>query len=493
MRGELGSGDLLAALLDSGVVAVALLDGDGAIRDANALGRRLLGLAEGDDGELRPPPWHIAPADPDRATADAFPVAPVLAARAPVHNVRLTLVWSDGGIRHIAVDAAPVEGTTGEWQVLVSLRDATERILAEQALRQREAELAEAQQLAGLGSWVSDLDTGSVRWSDEVYRIFGLRREEWGGTHEAFLERVHPDDRERVQAAVDAALAGDEYDIEHRIIRPNGRVRHVHQRGRVDFDARGRALRMIGTVLDVTEPREAARALEHSRAALERQNAELRRLAEVAAHHLQEPVRRAAVYAQRLERHPGAADWSHLHAQLARMGKLVGDLQRYLAYQTRTPERTAVALDTVLASARADLDLPGAGALTITTAPAPLPTVEADPVQLTEALRQLLDNAVRYRRPDEPPLVHVSTHYDKGTWILTVADNSQGIEAAYRDRVFRLFERLGPDDGSGTGVGLALVRRVAENHGGEVHIEPREPGTGTVLHLTLPAEPSPGD
>ncbi|MGM0412353.1 MAG: sensor histidine kinase [Pseudomonadota bacterium] len=173
------------------------------------------------------------------------------------------------------------------------------------------------------------------------------------------------------------------------------------------------------------------------------------------------------------------------------MGKLVGDLQRYLAYQTRTPERVPVALDTVLASARADLDLPGAEALTITTDPAPLPTVEADPVQLAEALRQLLDNAVRYRRPDEPPRVHLTARRDDGTWALTVADNSQGIEAAYRDRVFRLFERLGPDDGSGTGVGLALVRRVAENHGGEAHIEPREPGTGTVLRLTLPAEPAP--
>ncbi|MFP4606471.1 MAG: sensor histidine kinase [Thiohalospira sp.] len=490
MTGELESGELLAALLDSGVVAVALLDGDGAIRDANERGRRILDLAEAEDGTLAPPPWQIAPADPQLGTADAFPVGPVLTSGAPVRNVRLTLVWPEGGSRYLAVDAAPVT-TGGEPLVLASLRDATERVLAEQALQQREAELAEAQEVAGLGNWVSDFTTDTIRWSDQVYRIFGLTPGEWGGTHEAFMERVHPDDRERVQAAVDAALAGTPYDIEHRIVRPDGTVRHVHQRGRVDFDAEGRPQRMIGTVLDVTEPREATRALEHSRAALERQNAELRRLAEVAAHHLQEPVRRAVLYAQRLERNPGATDWSHLHDQLARMGKLVGDLQRYLAYQTRAPERVPVALDTVVASARAGLELPESAALIITTTPSPLPTVTADPAQLAEALRQLLDNAVRYRGADQPPRVHIAAHRTAGEWVITVEDNGPGVEAAYRDRVLRLFERLGPDDGGGTGVGLALVRRIAENHGGEVRIEPRAPGEGTAVRLTLPARPAP--
>lgn len=489
MRGELESGDLLSALLDSGVVAVALLDGDGAIRDANERGRRLLDLAEDDDGELRPPPWQIAPADPVLGTEGAFPVDSVLTTGTPSRGVRLTLIWPDGGIRHIAVDAARVGDGDGSRHVLVSLRDATERLLAEQALRQRETELAEAQEIAGLGNWVSDLTTNSVRWSDQVYRIFGLTRAQWPGTREAFMERVHPDDRARVQAAVEAAWAGADYDIEHRICRPDGTLRHVHQRGRVDFDTEGRATRMVGTVLDVTEPREAARALEQSRAALERQNAELRRLAEVAAHHLQEPVRRATVYAQRLERDGSPADWPHLHDQLARMNRLVSDLQRYLAYQTREPQRRPVALDTVVADARARLREGGANP-TLTTEPEPLPTVEADPAQLAEALHQLLDNAVRYRRADRPLKIHIAARRANGAWVIEVSDNGQGVEADYRERVFRLFERLQPDDGGGTGVGLALVRRIVENHGGEVAIAPRDPEEGTLVRLTLPAGPA---
>jgi len=490
MRGELESGPLLTALLDSGVVAVALFDADGTIRDANERGRRLLDLAVDEEAGLRPPPWQVAPADPDLGTEGAFPVAAVATTGAPLRNVRLTLVWPEGGIRYIAVDAARVEDAEGTRRVLFSLRDATERILAEQALRQREAELAEAQEIAGLGNWVSDFTTDTLRWSDQVYRIFGLTRAEWPGTREAFMASVHPEDHDRVQAAVDAALAGAAYDVEHRILRPSGEVRHVHQRGRVDFDTQGRPTRMVGTVLDVTEPREAARALEQSRAALERQNSELRRLAEVAAHHLQEPVRRATVYAQRLARDGSAADWPHLHDQLARMNRLVADLQRYLAYQTREPERSPVALDAVIAAARDRLRDEGHGDLTLTLEPDPLPTVEADPAQLTEALHQLLDNAVRYRRPDRPLQVHLAVRWRDGRWELELSDNGQGVEPDYRDRVFRLFERLQPDDGGGTGVGLALVRRIVENHGGEVTIDPRQPESGTLVRLSLPAAPA---
>ncbi len=134
--------------------------------------------------------------------------------------------------------------------------DITERKLAQQALQQREYELAEAQRIARLGNWISDFTRNEIRWSDEVYRIFGLTRSQWGATHEAFMEAVHPDDRERVQAAVDGALEGAAYHIEHRIVRPNGDVRTVYQNGVVDFDSDGTPLRMVGIVHDITEHRQ---------------------------------------------------------------------------------------------------------------------------------------------------------------------------------------------------------------------------------------------
>jgi diguanylate cyclase (GGDEF)-like protein/PAS domain S-box-containing protein len=129
-------------------------------------------------------------------------------------------------------------------------------------LRERGERLAEAQRIARLGHWDWDVVQNTLAWSDEVYRIFGLQPQESAASYEAFLERVHPDDREYVKAEVNAALARERpYSIDHRVLYPDGTLRVVHERAEISFDAQGRPLRMLGTVQDVTEQRENARAL----------------------------------------------------------------------------------------------------------------------------------------------------------------------------------------------------------------------------------------
>lgn len=129
----------------------------------------------------------------------------------------------------------------------------------DEALRRKEEALQEAQRLVHLGSWDWNIVTNELAWSDEVYRIFGLTPRQFGATYDAFLESVHPDDRRAVMDAVDASLADAEvpYSIEHRVVRPDGSERLVHERGEVTFDDDGKPVRMIGTVHDVTELREA--------------------------------------------------------------------------------------------------------------------------------------------------------------------------------------------------------------------------------------------
>jgi len=131
--------------------------------------------------------------------------------------------------------------------------EVSERIRVETALRQSEARLNEAQHIARIGSWEWDITGNQLRWSDEVYRIFGLAPGEFEATYDAFLERVHPDDVAPVTRAVDKAISGEGgYSIEHRIVLQDGTVRHVHERGEVHF-SRGQAVRMAGTVQDITE------------------------------------------------------------------------------------------------------------------------------------------------------------------------------------------------------------------------------------------------
>jgi len=145
-----------------------------------------------------------------------------------------------------------ISGVVSYWH------DITERERIEEALRENEWFLERAQKVAQVGSWISDPAlVGMLRWSKEVYRIFGVNEEQFDGRVETFLTFIHPDDLVAVRQASEAALAGTApYNIDHRIIRPDGTVRWVHEVADVERDPQGRLLRMIGVVQDITEHKE---------------------------------------------------------------------------------------------------------------------------------------------------------------------------------------------------------------------------------------------
>ena len=160
--------------------------------------------------------------------------------------------------------------------VLVS--DITERKRAEQDLERSRARLAEAERVARFGSWEWDIAANEVVWSDGLFAIYGISREDFDGTYQPGSERVHAEDRERVDAAVRRALETcAPLDLDYRIVRPDGRVRRVHGRAEVIADAQGRPLRMTGTAQDVTDVRATAEALHQTAAELSRRAAEFQR------------------------------------------------------------------------------------------------------------------------------------------------------------------------------------------------------------------------
>ncbi len=178
------------------------------------------------------------------------------------HEVKM--LTKDGEERWLDYTAAGVE-LEGEAAILGTAFDITDRKRAEEALQLSEQRLSEAQRIARVGNWDWDIVAGELWWSDEVYRIFGLSREEFGDTYESFLESVHSDDRDLVRTAVDAALYERKpYSVEHLIVLPNGDQKAVHERAEVTFDEDGRPVRMAGTVLDITERKRAEEALRES-------------------------------------------------------------------------------------------------------------------------------------------------------------------------------------------------------------------------------------
>ncbi len=159
----------------------------------------------------------------------------------------------DGTEFPISLTMSPAE-VDGKLTFFAIIRDVTEGKKAEEALRANEQFMKTAQSIAHLGSWDWDIVNNTLVWSDEIYRIFGLQKEGFGATYEAFLNSVHPDDRLSVTEAVDAALYKKKpYSIDHRIVLPDGKIRMVHEQADMTFDPFGAAVRMVGTVQDITE------------------------------------------------------------------------------------------------------------------------------------------------------------------------------------------------------------------------------------------------
>lgn len=161
----------------------------------------------------------------------------------------------EGELRTYLSTKAPLRDGSGEVLGLIGIStDITGRKAAEEELRQREAKLAEAQTVAQVGSWEWDLVRNEAKWSEELYRIFGVNPEKFEPTYESFLDAVHAEDRERVAATLNKSLeTGNDYEIEYRIVRPDGEMRTVIARARVFADLDGEPVRMVGAGLDITE------------------------------------------------------------------------------------------------------------------------------------------------------------------------------------------------------------------------------------------------
>lgn len=154
----------------------------------------------------------------------------------------------------------------------IQLRDETlaqHRLHLEQEVAQRTAKLTEAQRIAHLGNWEWDVVNNTLDWSDEIYRIFGLTPREFGANYEAFLQAVYPEDRRDVDARVREALEGGRpYSVDHRVLLPDGSLRHVHEQAEVFSNSDGRPVKMMGTVQDITEAKLAENALHESEASI---------------------------------------------------------------------------------------------------------------------------------------------------------------------------------------------------------------------------------
>jgi light-regulated signal transduction histidine kinase (bacteriophytochrome) len=264
----------------------------------------------------------------------------------------------------------------------------------------------------------------------------------------------------------------------------------------VDDDRRFTGYRGVGT--DITarkeaeaELRRAHHELERKAAELERSNAELGQFAYVASHDLQEPLRMVSSYTQLLGRRYGekfdsdARDFmGYIVDGAARMKQLIEDLLAYSRVGTKSTEFKPVELERSVRRALTNLKgaIDDSGAIVTCD---PLPAAASDEVQLAQVFQNLIGNALKFRS-QSAPRIHVAVDEKAEVWEIAVRDNGIGIEPQYFERIFMLFQRL-HDRGEypGTGIGLAIVKKVVERHGGQVRVESKL-GEGSAFIFTLP-------
>lgn len=326
-----------------------------------------------------------------------------------------------------------------------------------------------------------------------ILEDFGAERDRLADTQKAILNILEDfaGEKSRLETTQKAVLniLEDSAEEKRRIEATQKAILNILE----DFDAEKDKVEAVNRELrkEIADRTQAQRALVEQSAALARSNAELEQFAYVASHDLQEPLRMISSYVQLFaERYSGEVDErADKYIRYAvdgakRMQALIGGLLEYSragrGEQFACVEAQA-ALDQALANLRSAMEESG----TILTHDL-LPAVCADPTQLTQVFQNLIGNAIKFSRPGELPRVHVSAKLDGQRCVFSVRDNGIGIDPAYAERIFVIFQRLhARSQYPGTGIGLSICKKVVERHGGCIWLE-SVPGEGSTFYFALP-------
>jgi len=398
----------------------------------------------------------------------------------------------DGSVVWVNLSVALARGAQGEplYEIAV-FDDITERKQAEARLHESEERYRRTFEIAGSGVAHIGLDRKFIRVNRRLCEIMGYAEHELIGR--TGRELSHPDDLDIINAQRPRLYSGEipSVHVEKRYVRKDGSSVWVNFSMTVERDAAGRPLYEIAIFDDISARKQAEAALHAAHEELKRSNAELEQFAYVASHDLQEPLRMVGSYTQLVMRRYG----DKLDAQAkefmgyvvdgaTRMKQLIEDLLAYSRVGTRGKEMAPVELETPLRRALANLR----AAIEESSAAVtwdPLPAVHADELQMAQLFQNLIGNALKFRGPSVPR-IHVSCTHEGEEHHVVIADNGIGIEPQYFERIFMVFQRLhAMGEYPGTGIGLAICRKVVERHGGRIWVESK-PGEGSQFHFTLP-------
>ena len=374
--------------------------------------------------------------------------------------------------------------------------DVTEHERTEDLLRQERDRAQRYLDIAGVILVVIDADQRVSLLNRRGCEILGLTEEEAIGRNwfDGFVPAAL---REATRAAFVSLMAGDIEPVEHfenPVVTRSGEERLIAWHNTVLRDGQGRIVATLSSGEDITERRRAELRLKETVAELERSNADLEHFAHIVSHDLKEPLVTTSGFAQLLARryedaldHHARDYLDRIVSSVGRMEALINDVLELSRVSTSGREAQPVDCSEAFAQAVADLrqTIDAAGAEVTCR---PLPTVTGNPSQLAQLYQNLIANAIKFRS-QAPPAVHVAAVREGDAWHVTIRDNGIGIPQGSLERIFEMFGRLHrASEYPGTGIGLAICKRIVERHGGRIWAT-SEPGAGSTFHFTLPAMP----
>ena len=411
----------------------------------------------------------------------------------------------------VEINLQCVGAGTAQARLIAIARDITERNRATEKIAQMAERLDLATSAAQIGVWDWNIPKNELVWDDRMFDLYGVKKEDFGGAYDAWLSGVHPEDRARCDEAVQQALRNEKpYDIEFRIQWPNGVVRNIKADGKIARDADGTPLRMTGTNYDITERKRTEEALRRAHDELEgrvqertaeivKKTRDLETLLYVISHDLREPLRSIENFSRLVhDRYAAHLDdkgrdfLRRIVRGVQRMDRLMTDILVLSRAQRMEHPAEEVEGETIVREALRQLEdkVKETGA-TVRVAK-DLPRLQGNRTWATQGVYNLIANALKFRRigDGEAPKVEIATYQptvEDGPVVgIVVRDRGPGVAPEHAERIFELFQRAVGREVEGTGAGLAIVRQVAERHGGHAWVQPRE-GGGSEFILTFGA------
>jgi PAS domain S-box-containing protein len=408
----------------------------------------------------------------------------------------------DGTEFPVEISLSPLETEQGTL-VSAAVRDVTERVRSQEALRRSESYLAEAQKLTRTGSWAWEVaERRASHLSEEWYRVYGFDPKEGMSAWNKRLERIHPDDCDGRQQAIDRAInEKSDYEVEYRILVPGGAVRYLRSVGHPVLNASGDLVQFVGSSTDITERKQAEEALHQAQTDVARINriTTMGELTASLAHEVKQPIAAAVTDANTCVRWL-SRDNPDVEQARAAASRVVMDATRAAEIITRvqqlfkkgTPEQALIDVNEII---REMIVLLGRDAtrydVSIQTELAKdPPQVRGDRVQLQQVLMNLMTNSIDAMKDlDGTRELVLSSQAEEGHLVISVSDTGIGLPPKSADQIFDAFFTTKPQ---GTGMGLRISRSIVESHGGRLWAASNSP-RGASFHLTLPIEAEAGE